>query len=261
MLEFVQSAPFGVVLTIAVISAALVAARLGSALVHRVWRAGYDPERHLAVALTMLRFLLLIGASSASVGLLTRLFDQVSTTGALLVGSALLLAGYPLLQNILAGLYLVARGDVREGDRIRLGTTTGMVREVGLGRVRVREDDGTRALVPNRLLLSEPMRVQRASGRARIEVSLSIVISARADLNRIRQIAHLCPYRVVSTPVAVSERDGNVLVEIQAWRPRCHSEVLDYLEAAIAEAPERLTERSREPSPAQDHDVDGDDDL
>src|SRR5690606_24599093 len=88
--------------------------------------------------------------------------------------------------------------------------------------------------------------VQRASGRARIEVALSVSVAERSDLDRIRQIAHLCPYRVVSTPVTVSERNGNVVVEIQAWRPRCHSEVLDYLEAAIAEAPVRTTERPRD---------------
>jgi small-conductance mechanosensitive channel len=233
MKELLPAATLGIVLSVAVVAAALVAARVGSALVHRVWRAGYDPERHLAVILSMFRLALLLGASSASVMLLMPVFQQMPVSGVLLLGGALLLAGHPLLQNILAGLYLVARGDVREGDRIRLGAMSGMVREVGLGRVRVREDDGSGVLVPNRLLLRDPMRVQRASGRARIEVSLSPTHTERADLTRIREIAHLCPYRVVSTPVAVSKHDSNVLVEIQAWRPRCHSEVLDYLEAAL----------------------------
>src|SRR5690606_9058647 len=75
-----------------------------------------------------------------------------------------ILAGLPFLQNLVAGVYLGSRRELREGDEVRLGNVAGNVREVGLLRLRLRKADGTHVSVPNRLALHTPLEVQRATG-------------------------------------------------------------------------------------------------
>jgi small-conductance mechanosensitive channel len=222
----------------AVAAGAITLARGTSALVRRVWRAGYDPHRRLALVVSLLRFVLVLGAAGYVLQVVTPLLEHASLPSALLVGGGFLAAAFPTLQNILAGLYLIARNDIREGDRIKLQGMTGMVRELGLARVRVRKDDGTAALVPNRLLIQQPIEVQRASGRARIVTVLDDRTYGGDDVPRARELAFLCPYRVPSSPVHAQLKAGSLQIEIQAWRPRCHQEVESYLQAGLSsEAP------------------------
>jgi small-conductance mechanosensitive channel len=227
---------------------AIVGGRLSSALTHRFWRAGYDVERKLALVASVFRFALVVGAAMYIVGLLIPTIERLALPVSLFVGGAVLVASFPALQNTLAGLYLIARDDVREGDRLRVGDTTGVVRDLGLGRVRIRLDDGTGALIPNRLLLQQPIEVQRSSGRARVEVELDDRDYDSSDLARAREAAHLCPYRVKATPVHVRLVDHRISVEIQTWRPRCHEEVASYLNAAL-ELPSKNPAELSVPSP------------
>ncbi len=220
-----------------VAAGAVTLARATSSLVHRVWRAGYDPDRRLALVVSLLRFVLVVGAAGYFLRILTPLIERLSMANALLIGGAFLAAAFPTLQNILAGLYLIARNDIREGDRIRLHDLTGMIRELGLARVRVRKDDGTTALVPNRLLIQQPVEVQRASGRARIVTVLDDRSYGNEDVARARELAYLCPYRVPSSPIHVHAKTGTLQVEIQAWRPRCHDEVLSYFQSGLSPEP------------------------
>ncbi len=217
--------------------------RVAASLVHRIWRAGYDPNRRLALALTLVRFVLMCGWLALALALvLLPTFESWSPIVAASVAGGLILASLPAMQNVIAGLYLSARGDLREGDAISIGGTVGTVREVGLGRLRLRKDDGTTALIPNRLLLREPVEVQRASGRARIDVTLDDRVYEASDIVKIRQVALLCPYRVASTPVHVHYKAGEVRVQLQTWRPRCHEEVLYYLSAMLDPMPEVVAE-------------------
>ncbi len=213
---------------------AVATARVTTSLVHRIWRAGYDPNRRLAVGLTLVRFLLTCGwIGLIMTALVVPAFQHWSPLFGVTVAAGVILAALPALQNIVAGLYLSARGDLREGDAILLGGTSGTVREVGLGRLRLRKDDGTTALIPNRVLLNETVEVQRASGRARINVTLDEREYDADDVHQIRQLALLCPYRVASTPVHVHHKVGQVRVQLQTWRPRCHEEVLYYLNSRL----------------------------
>lgn len=206
-------------------------ARLGARLVHRIWRAGYDAERRLALALSAVRIalalLVVVGAMALVMPWLRYLPNQIL----LLVLGIVALAGFPLLQNAVAGVYLIGRGDVREGDRVRVADVVGTVREIGLGRVRIREEDGSTTLVPNRVFVRQSVGVLRASGRATIVAQLD-VDPQQVPSKLLRQLVLLCPYRVVGTPVRVRQVGDSWEINLQTWRPRCHEEVERYLRRA-----------------------------
>lgn len=220
-----------VVLVGLLVAAAVVLSRIASRLMHRIWRAGYDVERKLAILLSGLRIGLLVLAVSTTTAIAWPWLRGAPVHLAALALGTVGLAGLPILQNVLAGVYLVARGDVREGDRVRVGATVGVVREMGLGRVRIREEDGTIALVPNRALIQESIGVLRSSGRA--TVSVQVDVSPQLSPRLLRQLVLLCPYRVVGTLVRVRQVGELWEVDLQTWRPGCHEEVESYLRFAL----------------------------
>lgn len=234
---------FDVMLVGLLVAGAILLSRLASRLVHRVWRSGYDAERRLAIALSAVRIGLLVLALASSFAIAWPWLRSAPVHLAVLALGAIGLAGLPILQNVLAGVYLVARGDVREGDRVRVAGTVGVVREMGLGRIRIREEDGTIALVPNRAVIQESVGVLRSSGRA--TVSVQVDVSADLSPRVLRQVVLLCPYRVVGTLVRVRQVGDLWEVDLQTWRPGCHEEVDSYLRAALgAYAKERRSPQS-----------------
>lgn len=207
--------------------------RLARRGTYQLWRRGYDPARRLAYVTSLVSL-----ASLAAVGTVAFFWVAVPAMANLPLWAALALSGVailaalPFLQNLVAGLYLGSRRELREGDEIRLGEVTGVVGEVGLLRLRLRKADGTHVSVPNRLALQSPLEVQRATGRARIIVDVDLGDVGPTTMEIVREAALLCPYRVPETPVHVRPHRGTLHVELEAWRPRCQQEVGYYLHAA-----------------------------
>ncbi len=210
---------------------AVILSRLVARLVHRVWRAGYDSERRLALGLSVTRIGLCLVVIAGATALMTPWLGQLPSHLLLPALGVIALAGFPLMQNAVAGVYLIGRGDVREGDRVRVAGVVGTVREIGLSRVRIREEDGSTTLVPNRVFVRESVGVLRASGRATIVAQLD-VDPRKVSPRLLRQLVLLCPYRVVGTPVRVRQVGDSWEIDLQTWRPRCHEEVERYLRRA-----------------------------
>lgn len=209
----------------------VIISRLAARLVHRVWRAGFDAERRLALLIGLLRVGLSLLVLAGAAALIMPWLGQLPTHLLLPALGAVILAGFPLLQNAVVGIYLLGRGDLREGDRVRVAGVVGTVREIGLGRVRIRDEDGSTTLVPNRVFARQSVGVLRASGRATILMQLDVDPSQLSP-RRLRQLVMLCPYRVVGTPVRVRRVGDSWEIDLQTWRPRCHEEVERYLRRA-----------------------------
>ena len=63
------------------------------------------------------------------------------------------------VSSLIAGGILFSRRPFRTGDTVTLAGISGEVAGIGWLSVLVDEDDGTRTIIPNRLILGEPMRI------------------------------------------------------------------------------------------------------
>lgn len=103
------------------------------------------------------------------------------------------------------GLATIWRGRVRIGDRLRFGDVDGTVVDVGIFAIGVVSGDGARVLVPNAKLaggtfaIASPEEVHPAH----ITVRARTGELTEADLELLRRIGALCPYRQRGAVVAV----------------------------------------------------------
>ncbi|MBN2194971.1 MAG: mechanosensitive ion channel [Polyangiaceae bacterium] len=226
---------------------AVVLTRAATWLVHAAWRVGLDRNRALAWWLSVFR----LGVLSTTVLLLTHSI----VAPAPLLGAALLLAGGAVgvavlraqLESLTVGVGLVFRRRLKEGDRLSLGDFSGEVREVGLSRIHLRRADGSSVLLPNRLLNTHPILVERSRHTARVVVRLELPESPTSEvLERLRRAAALSPYRVIGSVLTVT-RDPDqprwALVEMQT-----HSSYLTH--AATRHLEVTLLASLREPAAA-----------
>lgn len=222
-----------------VLLAGVLATRLAQRLVEQLWRMGLDRGRRLAVARRI--FDLLVVA-----GLLSWVADRALTAAPLLGGMALvvLTAGALWvfarpLQNVAAGLAIIMRGRIREGDYLAVGDARGSVEEIGLTRLVLRDSEGTAVYVPCQVVEREVARVHRA--RREVPVSIQVPLDegrwpAAAEV--LRKAACLSPWRVPGTPVrvTVSEDERRATVEVQTWSETAARHLTSQLRSAAAQA-------------------------
>ncbi len=213
------------------------------ALIRLGWRFGFDSQRRWARRSALIRWLLAALAASAMLRSSFAVAPLLTTLSSLaLLLAAVLLSG--LIPNAFAGAGLLLRRHIRVGDRVRVGEQEGVVRNVGLLRLRLSGLDDATILIPNRLLTDLPVLIDRArhSVPVRARVRLNQVPDA-ALLAKVRQIAALSPYRAAESPVDVSraaEDEQQLIVEIQVWTARAQRDAKAQLEAAVRRAAEPL---------------------
>ena len=102
----------------------------------------------------------------------------VQTTSLLaVIGAAGLAIGLALqgtLQNIAAGIMLLALRPFRIGESVEVGAISGSIEEIGLFATRLRTADGVYILAPNSTLWNQPVRNFSRNGVRRADISLSI---------------------------------------------------------------------------------------
>ncbi|MGE5184535.1 MAG: mechanosensitive ion channel domain-containing protein, partial [Acidobacteriota bacterium] len=119
------------------------------------------------------------------------------------------------------GLVMIWRGRVRIGDRLRFGAVDGIVADVGIFGITVIGDDGARVFVPNAKLAGDTFSV--ASPESAHPADITVHAGERelteADLERLRRIALLCPYRHSGGLVGVhaSEDRRSATVTFRSW--------------------------------------------
>ncbi|WP_434724391.1 mechanosensitive ion channel family protein [Mesorhizobium sp. RIZ17] len=90
------------------------------------------------------------------------------------IGLAIGLALQGTLQNIAAGIMLLALRPFRIGEYVEVGSIAGTIEEIGLFATKLRSVDGVYVLAPNSTLWNQPVRNFTRNGVRRTDVSLSI---------------------------------------------------------------------------------------
>lgn len=98
-----------------------------------------------------------------------------------LLSAAIALSATTFIGNILAGIMLRAIRSARPGDFITVAAITGRVTEMDLLHTEVQTEDSDLVTVPNLFLVTQPMKVVRASGTI-----VSAEVSLGYDLARTR---------------------------------------------------------------------------
>ena len=79
-----------------------------------------------------------------------------------------------ILQNFIAGLFLLWRQPFRVGDEIVAGNYSGRVEEITARSTRIHTYDGERAVIPNADVYTQPVLVRTAFGKRRAKFTVGI---------------------------------------------------------------------------------------
>ena len=90
------------------------------------------------------------------------------------IGLAIGLALQGTLQNIAAGIMLLALRPFRIGKSVEVGSIAGSIEEIGLFATKLRAADGVYILAPNSTLWNQPVRNFSRNGVRRSDITLSI---------------------------------------------------------------------------------------
>ena len=125
--------------------------------------------------------------------------------------------------NLIAGIILLMDRSVKPGDVIVVGESFGAISKIGTRAVSVITRDGKEHLIPNELLMTEPVENWSYSSR-NVRVQIPVGVSYASDLKRVEEILVECTLscgRVLKDPkpgIWLKEfGDKSVNFEIQAW--------------------------------------------
>ncbi len=159
------------------------------------------------------------------IAVLAKLGVQTASIIAML-GAAGLAVGLALqgtLQNIAAGIMLLALRPLRAGESVSVvGKADGTVEEVGLFLSRFRQADGTQVTLPNSLVWGNPIINLSRNGSRRIEVQVGILYGQdiALALQTARSLIENHPL-VLDSPAPTAfmgeSRVNTVVIVVQAW--------------------------------------------
>lgn len=186
--------------------AAVLIGRAARAFVYVIWRLGMDPGRRLSPLGTVTQ----VGLCFA---IFVRAF-QALVSVAPLATFVHLVAAFPALlwllaeptKNALAGLSILFRRSLKEGDRVILDSgEAGQVRQIRLTTTVARTEAGGRLLIPNRKLLEGVIVVDHKQAGVRLSMRFPLLDHPSDAQNaRIKTILALSPYRAAGSKVSVS---------------------------------------------------------
>ncbi|PSH59151.1 mechanosensitive ion channel family protein [Phyllobacterium sophorae] len=119
--------------------------------------------RYVVLGLVVVMVLGQFGIQTASV---------IAAIGA--VGLAIGLALQGTLQNIAAGIMLLALRPLRIGEYVEVGSIAGTVEEIGLFATRLRAADGIYVLAPNSTLWTQPVKNFTRNGVRRNDITITV---------------------------------------------------------------------------------------
>ncbi len=165
-------------------------------------------DRRLAInqLVTILRFVIYIGAFAAAVPVLFKLTDEMMIalggTIAVTVGFAL----KDLAASIIAGITLLVDKPFQVGDRVTFNGFYGEIIEIGLRSVRMATLDDNLITIPNNKFLNDIVSSANA-GELNMLIQQDFYIGIDQDLQKAKQIAQeaitSCPYAYLDKPWAV----------------------------------------------------------
>lgn len=192
-------------------------AMLHRSLVFLVNRVRRRTRARRALALARLILQLSAFALIFSIGEQTLSGLSVASLGLVCVIAAALLM-LPTV-DMATGTALLFKGDdLNFGDDIQVGSARGRVEGFGLLNLRLRTAEGHLALLPYRNLARLGVRVKKGANASVLTFSLSKDGWLEENLELVRSVMVLSPYRQPGTPVNVDLKPGHVDVALSVTR-------------------------------------------
>lgn len=221
----------------------LVATAAMLALLGSIARVGRRVAVGSARRLTQLLDLLRLGAVVSATYLVLRevivAAPVIGSVVTMVVLGLVTVANLDRVRSLIVGVMPRWRQRVRLGDRIHAGDTEGVVRHFGVFGIELETMDGQRVHLPNHLLASGPLVVQRARDAIQVSVTVTNVPQDERTLEQLRRAVLLSPYRVAGSPVGVTPRGKSVVLQLQAWSKDATKDASRQLERAAELAIER----------------------
>jgi small conductance mechanosensitive channel len=138
------------------------------------------------------------------------------------IGLAIGLALQGTLQNIAAGIMLLALRPFRIGEYVEVGAISGTVEEIGLFATRLRTADGVYVLAPNSTLWNQPVRNYTRNGIRRRDITLTIGSWNDIDLAQKTMLGVAAAERRIwrdPAPIAFVSTvgDSSVAISLRYW--------------------------------------------
>lgn len=178
----------------------------------------------------------------------------------ILLSAAIALSSTTFIGNIMAGIMLKAIRSVRPGDFLSVANVTGRITEMDLLHTEIQTEDRDLVTVPNLYMVTQPMKVVRASGTiVSAEVSLGYDIPRTQASKLLREAAGKAGLADSFIHVrdlgdySVTYRIAGLLEDVKSLisvRSRLREEMLDALHRAGVEivSPQFMNTRSLEAS-------------
>lgn len=178
----------------------------------------------------------------------------------IVLSASIALASTTFIGNMMAGIMLRAIRNARPGDFVTVGDVTGRVTEMGLLRTEVQTEDRDLVTLPNLVLVTQPVKVVRASGTiVSAEVSLGYEIDHVRVSELLRGAAERAELKEAFVHIrnlgdfAVTYRIAGLLEDVTSLitaRSRLREAMLDTLHAGGVEivSPAFMNQRVLDPA-------------
>jgi small-conductance mechanosensitive channel len=157
-------------------------ARITSVFLVRLMKASLDAHRMMILRRGSYYIILVIFLMTALVQLGFDLSILLGTAGILTV--ALAFASQTSMSNLISGLFLIADNPFEVGDILQVGSTVGVVLEIGLLSVNLRKFDNTFVRLPNELLIKQEFWNLTKYPIRRLDLKISVAY--KEDIGRVR---------------------------------------------------------------------------
>lgn len=129
------------------------------------------------------------------------------------VGLAVGFGAQSLVKDYFTGFFLLVEDQVRQGDVIRLGEHAGLVEQVTLRYVQLRDYDGNVHYVPNSMITSVVNM-----GRGHAQAVVDVGVSYNADLDAVMALMHEVGAAMREDPVHSGRILGNLeMAGVESW--------------------------------------------
>jgi len=212
--------------------------------IHKV--SGDEGSARVIARLSRSLFLFLGFLISCSIGFPGFSFSALVTTlglGSVAIGFAF----KDIIENFLAGLILMASRPFRIGDVVEIQGRRGTITMIETRTTQVRMFDGEFVVMPNALLVKEPIVVVSKQPVRRLELRFNLAFDS--DLERAKEVAQAAIAGVEGVvqeppPRAYLDRFGEALVEARIffWVDTLASDMLEVRSQAVAALRQALSE-------------------
>ena len=150
--DFIQTEQVvNIIRAILIFSGGYIIARLFSSFLTRTMKEALNPHRLMLLRRGSHYATLALFLTAALIQLGFDLGILLGTAGILTV--ALAFASQTSMSNVISGLFLITDKPIQVGDILQIGSTVGVVLEIGLMSVNLRKFDNTFVRLPNELLI------------------------------------------------------------------------------------------------------------